>query len=444
MAQTQKAPASPETRQPSAADQASSTSFADIRKWLSTEARSLRHVRDLLAALCDKLNDAGVPIDRAMIGVRTIHPQIVGTGYIWETGAEVVAVQSSWDVLNDPGYLNSPLKAIHDGADLIRVRIDSGEAPAFPIVESLAEAGFTDYALFALPFSDGSRNSFGVSTKSAGGFSDEAFAFIEDIVPLVDLQVEVRAGWQVAEVLLDTYVGHQAGARVLAGDIRRGEGQTIQAVIFYLDLCGFTSMSNERPLGEVIATLNTWFDTAASAIERHGGQVLKFIGDGMLAIVPLVDAAFRDYACRQAILVAHEIQTEIAELNDTRRDNGLLPLRYRIGLHVGELVYGNIGATNRLDFTAIGPAVNLAARLEELAGAIDTTVLVSEDFAVAAAAYAQFTPEGQHRVRGIDRPISVYSLTDTSPVHTSGIHNSPPHGTSAPALPDARGTISAK
>lgn len=380
----------------------------ELRRWLSTEARSVRQTRDFLAQLCERLNVAGVPIDRAMISIRTIHPQIIGTGYFWAAGAEVVTVNSGWDVLNDPDYLDSPLLAIHEGQDVIRSRIGTGEASRFPIVGSLKADGYTDYAMFSLPFSDGSRNSFSIATKAAGGFSDAQFALMEEIVPLIDLQVEVRAGWQVAEVLLDTYIGHQAGARVLAGDIRRGEGQTIQAVIFYADMRGFTAMSNDRPMGEVIATLNAWFDCAASAVERHGGQVLKFIGDGMLAIVPLVDAAFRHYACRQALQAAYEIEQEVAELNVARAAQGLPSLHYRIGLHVGELVYGNIGATNRLDFTAIGPAVNLAARLEELAGVLDVPLLVSKDFAGVASEYTAFKSLGLHTVRGIDGPIDVY------------------------------------
>lgn len=380
----------------------------EIRRWLSTEARSVRQTRDFLAQLCDRLNDAGVPVDRAMISIRTIHPQIIGTGYFWEAGAEVVTVNSGWDVLNDPDYLDSPLLAIHEGQDVVRSRISTGEVSRFPIVGSLKADGYTDYAMFALPFSDGSRNSFSIATKAAGGFNEAQFAFIEEIVPLVDLQVEVRAGWQVAEVLLDTYVGHQAGARVLAGDIRRGEGQTIQAVIFYADMRGFTAMSNDRPMGEVIATLNAWFDCAASAVERHGGQVLKFIGDGMLAIVPLVDAAFRHYACRQALQAAYEIEDSVAALNAARDANGLPSLHYRIGLHVGELVYGNIGATNRLDFTAIGPAVNLAARLEELAGVLDVPLLVSSDFAAVASEYTDFRSLGLHTVRGIVSPVEVF------------------------------------
>ena len=387
----------------------------EIRRWLSTEARSVRLIRDFLARLCERLNEAGVPVDRAMISIRTIHPQIIGTGYFWEAGAEVVTVNSGWDVLNDPDYLESPLRVIHDGKDMVRSRLAAGEEPDFPVVRSLAAGGYTDYAMFALPFSDGSRNSFSISTKAAGGFTDAQFAFIEEIVPLVDLQVEVRAGWQVAEVLLDTYIGHQAGARVLAGDIRRGEGQTIQAVIFYADMRGFTAMSNDRPMGEVIATLNAWFDCAASAVERHGGQVLKFIGDGMLAIVPLVDAAFRHYACRQALQAAYEIEDGINELNTARAENGLPVLQYRIGLHVGELVYGNIGATNRLDFTAIGPAVNLAARLEELAGVLDVPLLVSSDFADVASAYTDFRSLGQHTVRGINGPVDVFVPEEPSP-----------------------------
>jgi adenylate cyclase len=211
-------------------------------------------------------------------------------------------------------------------------------------------------------------------------------------------------------VLLYTYVGHQAGERILKGEIRRGAGQAIQAVIWYGDLRGFTAMSDSRPTEEVIEALNSYFDCMASAIHRHGGQVLKFIGDGMLAIFPLVDAAFRQYAARQALQAALEVKTAMAKVNEARVLRRLSPLQYGLGLHIGELVWGNIGAVDRLDFTAIGPSVNLTARLEELSANLSVPIIMSAEFADAASEYLEAESLGDHTLRGLPEPVEVFTV----------------------------------
>lgn len=382
-----------------------------LRRWMWGEARSYRTTRDLFEELCRRLVAMGVPIERSLLSVRTIHPQILATGYLWSSGRDVIAVDRGYDIFKDEAYLNSPFRLIHQGEDELRRRIVDPETPRdLPVVEDMRREGFTDYVAFAIDFTDGTRNAISFSTKARNGLSDEHLDFIREILPLFALLIEIQAERRVATVLLDTYVGHQAGERILKGEIRRGAGQAIQAVIWYGDLRGFTAMSDSRPTEEVIDALNSYFDSMASAVHRHGGQVLKFIGDGMLAIFPLVDAAFRQYAARQALQAALEVKTGLAKINEERARDRLPALHYGLGLHIGELVWGNIGAVDRLDFTAIGPSVNLTARLEELSANLGVPIVMSGEFADAASEYLEAESLGEHSLRGLEKPVEVFTV----------------------------------
>jgi adenylate cyclase len=382
-----------------------------LRRWMWGEARSYRTTRELFQELCNRLVAMGIPVERSLLSVRTIHPQIMATGYLWAAGRDVIAVDRGHDILNDEAYLNSPFRQIHEGKEELRRRIMDPDTPRdLPVVEDMRREGFTDYIAYAIHFTDGTRNAISFGTKARNGLSDEHLDFIREILPLFALLIEIQAERRVATVLLDTYVGHQAGERILKGEIRRGAGQAIQAVIWYGDLRGFTAMSDSRPTEEVIEALNSYFDCMASAIHRHGGQVLKFIGDGMLAIFPLVDAAFRQYAARQALQAALEVKTAMAKVNEARVLRRLSPLQYGLGLHIGELVWGNIGAVDRLDFTAIGPSVNLTARLEELSANLSVPIIMSAEFADAASEYLEAESLGDHTLRGLPEPVEVFTV----------------------------------
>ncbi|MEQ8700022.1 MAG: adenylate/guanylate cyclase domain-containing protein [Bauldia litoralis] len=382
-----------------------------LRRWMWGEARTYRTTRELFQELCRRLVAMGIPIERSLLSVRTIHPQIMATGYLWAAGRDVIAVDRGHDILNDDAYLNSPFKQLHEGREELRRRIADPDSPRdMAVVEDMRREGFTDYIAFTIHFTDGTRNAVSFGTKARLSFSDEHLDFLREILPLFALLIEIQAERRIATVLLDTYVGHQAGERILKGEIRRGAGQSIQAVIWYGDMRGFTAMSNSRPTEEVIDALNSYFDCMASAVHRHGGQVLKFIGDGMLAIFPLVDAAFRQYAARQALQAALEVKTGMDTVNETRRARQLPALQYGLGLHIGELIWGNIGAVDRLDFTAIGPSVNLTARLEELSASLHVPIVMSADFADAASDYLAAESLGEHSLRGLADPVEVFTV----------------------------------
>lgn len=388
-------------------------SFAAHREgliaWLLDEARFYPRTREVIEQLCQRLVAAGIPLMRALVNVRTVHPQIYATSYRWERGGKALTFSPGHDIVNDPEYLNSPFKLIHDGAGGIRRRLeDAGVAMDFPILETLKAQGATDYLAVPILFSDGIVNAASLATDRPGGFTIEELGLVYDLLPILTLILEAQSTRRMAAALLDTYLGRQAGKRVLEGEIRRGSGETIHAVIAYCDLRGFTAMSEALPRDEVIALLNDYFERVIQPVHDHGGQVLKLIGDGMLAIFPLGDPAFRPYVCRQALDAAGDAERAMDELNQTRAADGKPALRFGFALHLGDVMYGNIGAPDRLDFTVIGAAVNNAARLEELSAGLGVTVIVSE--AVARESGRELAALGSHTPRGAAKPQALYTL----------------------------------
>ncbi|HVM85571.1 MAG TPA: adenylate/guanylate cyclase domain-containing protein [Candidatus Binatia bacterium] len=208
---------------------------------------------------------------------------------------------------------------------------------------------------------------------------------------------------------LDAYLGRRSAARVLAGPLRRNIGETIRAALLYADLRGFTTLSETAAPAEVIAALDGWFDRVAGAVHAFGGEVLKFIGDGVLAIFPVGEESPRR-ACESALHAVAAVRAGMAHLDAARAQQGKPPLPFGMALHLGEILWGNIGAADRLDFTAIGPAVNLVSRLEGLCRPLDRGVLVSG--AVAAETELPLVPLGTHVLRGIAVPCSVFTLPD--------------------------------
>ncbi len=385
-----------------------------ILDWLLREGRHLSRSRDLIDQFCRRLVEHGIPLWRVVVSIRTIHPQILASTYFWRPGAEAVEVDFGHDVLNDPAYLNSPFKIIHDGAGGLRRRLEgAADEDDFAVLGDLRAQGATDYAAMPLIFSNGENHVITLASDRPGGFSTAELATVYDLLPVLSLILEVQSSQRIARTLLDTYVGHQAGERILRGEIKRGGGETIHAVLWFADMRGFTAMSDSLPQGEIIDLLNDYFELMAGPIHAHGGQILKFIGDGVLAIFPLGDAAFRHYVCRGALAAAAEAEAAMEVLNRERAETGREPIRFGLALHVGDVTYGNIGAPDRLDFTAIGPAVNLTSRLEELSAKLGETIIISSAFA--AVTERPLVPLGKHALRGVAEPQDVYTARPDSP-----------------------------
>ncbi len=356
----------------------------------------------LLDLFARQLREAGVPLARATLHLPTLHPQISARSLVWDLEAGgAVELDREHGIRNTTIYLRSPLKPIFEGGPPIRRRLNDPNSPDdFAILADLRARGLTDYMVRALPFSTGQRNGISVASNRPEGFSDDDLALIETTLPAFGAVLEVRHIRQTAHALLDTYVGAITGSRVLNGAVKRGDGEVIHAVLWYCDLRDFTGLSGGLPLEGVIELLNAYHDCMATAVERHGGEILKFIGDGMLAIFPCrAEPGEACVAADTACEAAEEALAAIAAANRARASAGLSTIRCGIAIHVGDVMYGNIGSASRLDFTVIGPAVNLVSRLESLSGQLDREVVVSA--AIAKLARRNFHSLGTHALKGI-------------------------------------------
>ena len=351
--------------------------------WLADGARSVPRPEMVLADLCDRLGQAGIPLWRVAVFVRTLHPEIMGRRFIWQMDVGVTITEGSFDLLERDQFLNSPFVAVIKSGQTIRRQLADQNSPEeFSIFRELRADGATDYLATPLIFTNGSVHVATWSTQQAGGFTETQIAAIETIVKPFARVAEIRALQRTATNLLDTYVGHNAGERILAGRIRRGHTETIHSVIWLSDMRGFTSMADRMPPQKLVDLLNRYFDCQVPAILRHGGEVLKFMGDGLLAIFPLAEnTADAGETCDRALAAAREAEVNIDAIDTFDNIGGANGIRFGLALHIGELLYGNIGSGNRLDFTCIGPAVNLAARLEKLAAKLGRTIILSAEFA---------------------------------------------------------------
>jgi len=393
-------------RRPSIAGQADAVQ--SVVDWLIDGARTVHQPQDVLAELCQRLVAAGLPLYRVAVFVRTLHPNVMGRRFLWRQGEDVQVSEAPYAMLDSDTYRASPIPVVFATAEAIRRRIGDPDCPDdYQIVGELRAESVTDYLVQPLTFTNGEVHAVSWTTQRAGGFTDDHIAALEAVrLPLARL-AEIYALRRIATTLLGTYVGSSTGERILQGRIRRGDLERIHAVVLLSDLRGFTALSDRLPGEQVIGLLNSYFDGLVPAIEAEGGEVLKFTGDGLLAIFPVADAPAA--ACRTALAAAGAGRAALAECNAQRRERNEPELRSGMALHQGEVLYGNVGSAARLDFTAIGPAVNLTARLETLARDLGRDLVVS-------AAFAAHCPEavaslGTFQLRGFRDPVEVFAPT---------------------------------
>jgi adenylate cyclase len=359
-----------------------------VLRWLMTDARRRIDASEFLEAFAHELRAAGVDVSRITTGVPILHPQIFSFSGLWQLGKGTTERLYR----SGPGFStamsNSPIRIAYEGGG--PVRCDLTGAPRegeFAILEELRREGFADYIVHSVPFADGSHKALSLATTRRGGFNADELALFEAMIPAVAFNLEVQALRRTARTLLDTYVGQQSGGRVLEGQIQRGTGETIRAVIWLCDLRGFTGLSESLPREALIDLLNCYFGPMCDAVAEQGGEILKFIGDAMLAIFPIrTDTA---ETCGAALAAAERAQKALREENRQREGASLPRIEYGLALHVGDVMYGNIGSDTRLDFTVIGPAVNLTARIESMCRQLGRALLLSSDFVKAAGISAQ-------------------------------------------------------
>jgi adenylate cyclase len=393
---------------PPTVDKVTAHSGNDVLHWLTNDTRDERFLDNIFAELCLRLQRAGIPVKRATLYVMILHPQWIGSRIMWADGMREAELRRvDYDVRELPEFVGSPASEINDGASEVRENLERDPALGrkHAVYDGLRAKGLTDYVAWPLYHTLGKRHMLAFATDRPGGFDDADVATLLKLLPVLALVSEIRMKNRLAQTLLETYVGARSGELVLAGATRRGSGTTVRAAIMICDLRDFTRISENWPRDDVIDLLNSYFDAMSEPIARHGGEILKFIGDGLLAIFPLSDPS----ACANLLHAVAEARQAIAALNERNRQTGRAPLNYGTGVHVGDVMYGNIGSRTRLDFTVIGPAVNMASRLETLTKQLGRPVLLSRAFADLVKSDFDLERLGEHPVRGFSDPIELFA-----------------------------------
>jgi adenylate cyclase len=363
----------------------------------------------LIGELGPRLVTQGVRVARIAAIVRALDPNIMGQRFVWRRGdPQLDVLNAPYEILQTREHLESPTGYVISTGREGRWRLGAGDDLPYDVLVQQRQAGMTDYFAAPLHFLGGAIHTVTYATDAPGGFSDAELDAFRQVAPPLSRVAEIVSLRRTAATLLDAYVGHHAGARILSGRIRRGETEIIDCVIWFSDLRGFTTLSGRQPPRKTVDILNRLFDCQVPAVERHGGEVLKFMGDGMLAIFPVVDTSALRAATQSAVRAAEGAFTELDAWNRERASSGEGPLSFGLAIHVGQVGYGNIGGARRLDFTCIGAAVNLASRVEGLTGKLGKRVLLTEAAAQALSGPTRLV--GAYEVKGVSPAPSVYEL----------------------------------
>lgn len=380
-----------------------------ILDWLMLDVQNERFIDNILVELCIRLRSEGVAIGRATLHFRTNHPEWLGARIVWRYGMSQAEIDTfGYDVESTPAFLQSPVNELFIGAPVVRQRLygHQGEPAKYPIYDDLRAEGMTDYVAWPLVHTLDKKHIISFACDAPGGFSDEDMQVLQDLLPAITLHSEIRIKNVITRTLLRTYVGPHASEQILAGATTRGSGETLGAAILICDLRDFTTISDLWPRDDVIEMLNGYFDAMSEPIERHGGEILKFMGDGLLAVFRLEDPD----ACGRLLRAIDEARIAMEALNFEHERHGRSILRYGMGVHVGDVMYGNIGSRKRLDFTVIGPAVNVTSRLEELTKETQRSVLFSKAFVEMGGYSDEMESLGVYPLRGVGAPVEVYAL----------------------------------
>jgi adenylate cyclase len=382
---------------------------ARVVEWMMREGRHLTHMREFGDEMCRRIVAADIPLWRAFCSVGTLHPQIAASAYIWRRDTPgAVRMTATHSFESEPEFAASPIAEVRRTGRTIRRRLHDPLCPLdYPVLGQFKGDGGTDYAAMPMICSSGEINSITWLTDRAGGFSDDEIAGLANVANALAIIVELQATRRIARHLMDTYVGHRTGERVLSGAITRGSGEAIRAVVWLCDLRGFTALTDSLARDRVIGLLNDYFEAMVDVVTAEGGEPLKFMGDGMLAIFELGATEDPGDRCAAALRAARAAAEKVAARNLERRSAGEPAIRFGLALHLGEVSYGNIGAPTRLDFTVIGPAVNQAARLEKLGHELGRPVVTSASFA--AAAPESLESIGRHSLRGVSEAQEVFA-----------------------------------
>lgn len=378
---------------------------ADVVDWLIDGAPGAGSAADVIGMVGPRLVAAGLPVVRVAAFVRTLHPQFMGRRVVWLRGTPGVEISDApYAVLTQDLYIGSPTERVFATGQELRCRLDGTEPLEMDDMREFAARGYTDYVMIPLHFLDGHVHGVAFTTHHMGGFSEQDLADLRRVSRALARVTEILELRRTAVNLLSAYLGRGAGERILQGKVRRGDTERIRAVVWCSDLRGFSALSERLPPEDVILVLNRVFDCMVPAVEAAGGEILKFLGDGMLAIFPFETEAEAAPAARRAVGAAQAAFAALDDWNAQARPEDALA--FGVALHVGEVAFGNIGGLARVDFTCIGPAVNLAVRLEGLTSRLGRRLLFSEAMSSLLGGETSFI--GSYMLKGRSKLARVY------------------------------------
>jgi adenylate cyclase len=392
--------------------------FAELAAWISDAGLRGLDETTLVTEFCARLLAQGLPLARAQVFIDTLHPTYGGRAYAWHA-AKAATTATEYAQPNDGEMLarwqQSPFfHLVETGSSMLRRRLNAQTVAEFPVFSDRFQAGMTEFVAVVDRFGadaiigemDCVYSSW--STDAPDGFSDWQVAALRRLTPSLALAIKSNTLGRIAKTLVETYLGRDPGARVLKGSIARGISASVEAVLWFSDLHDYTRICDNAQPDEIISFLNDYAETVIAAIHEKGGDVLKLIGDGTLAIFTGED---RDAACRAALAAAQKALARAGKLKDRRLAEGLPATDLYLALHFGQVVYGNFGSRERLDFTVVGPAVNEASRIAAMCRLIDQPILFSSAF------HAALGPErdrlvsvGRYALRGVEQPQDLFTL----------------------------------
>lgn len=391
----------------------------EITAWLMQSGLKGMSEADLLSGFCERCRANGMPIERSVAVMDTLHPIYEGRAFRWDARQHIERV-SEYGVSGPGNFADNWLRsAFHyletEDANEVRRRLHHGDPVDFYFLDELKASGFTDFIAMAHRFGDegtiGEIDCFfsHFATRAGEGFAESDLVALRELLPCLALAVKCVTVSGVAGTIAKVYLGQDAAKQVLHGKITRGRSDRISAALWFSDLANFTHISDTVDPEEIIPMLNDYADAVISSIQEAGGEVLKLMGDGTLAIFK---GRKPTEACAAALRARAMLDRRLADLNAQRRIEGRPVTDVYLGLHMGDVFYGNIGSKDRLDFTVIGPAVNEVSRIVSLCRSLQRKVLMSASFAaiVPQAQLDNLLPIGQHALRGVKRAQELFTL----------------------------------
>jgi adenylate cyclase len=377
--------------------------------WLLSKGDRYPGLRELTGDLAAKIGAAGIPVERINLGVFAHHPVLAGYAVLWDRSGELIEVPIRREDMVKPMYRDSPIRLLVESEESINYDLeDPTVGQEYPVLAEFRDAGLTHYIGYSIPFGDEGVAVLTLCSKSPGGFDVEIVHGLTSLFPALRLLINLVESRRLAQTVMRTYLGRNTAELVLAGEIQRGQGEVIEAAIWLCDLRDFTSMTSELGSLAMIEVMNEYFDCMAEAVWEYEGEILKFMGDAMLVVFRVSDEVSVAIAAQRASSAAVDAQRRLGLLSERRLAKGKQPLRTGIAVHLGKVIYGNIGASTRLDFTVMGNAVNLVARIQKLTGDLDEEVLFSGQ--VAAHLERSVVSLSEYELKGIGESVEIYKL----------------------------------